>query len=59
MDSKHFLVEVETSTLKTYDIRHMTEAEIRKRCGEFGDQLEPVEEHEQVRIKSLIQLNDE
>ena len=58
MGEKHFLVEVETSTLKTYEVRHMTEAEIKRRVSELEDQLDPVEEHRQVKVKSLIAIED-
>lgn len=59
MADKLYLVEVETSTLRTYKVRHMTEDEIRRRRGEFADQLDAVEKHEQTRVKSLIEIEDD
>lgn len=54
-----YLVEVETSTLKTYEVRHMSQKDIEARFREFDDALDPVEEHEQSRIASVVEMEDD
>lgn len=54
-----YLVEVETSTLRTYMVRHLTPDEIRRRASEFADQLDAVEEHEQTTVTRLTEISDD
>lgn len=54
-----YLVEIETSVLRTYKVRHMTPDEIRRRAEEFEDQMDAIETHSRTRVFNLIDIGDD